>query len=153
MKTATKNLARYSNDPIVRGRYHKMRKEHKKLVKRTAQKFKEQLLDKINSLESNNPKDFWSMVNSMKETKQNNIIDSISPQIWFNWFKKLNSVSNVIDKNLEKEIESVIKNKKEFSKNSVEILDQSITKSEIVRASRKLKNGKSTGFDGISKMR
>ena len=120
------------------------------LVKRTAHKFKEQLLDKINSLESNNPKDFWSMVNSMKEAKQNNIIDSISPQIWFNLFKKLNSVSNVIDKNLEKEIESVINNKKDFSKKSVEILDQSITKSEIVKASRKLKNGKSTGFDGIS---
>ena len=67
-----------------------------------AQKFKEQLLDKINSLELNNPKDFWSMVNSVKEAKQNNIIDSISPQIWFNWFKKLNSVSNVIDENLEK---------------------------------------------------
>ena len=133
LKNAAKNLARYPNDPDVRGRYHKMRKEHKKLVKRTAQKFKEQLLDKSNSLESNNPKDFWSMVNSMKETKQNNIIDSISPQIWFNWFKKLNSVSNVIDKNLEKEIiESVIKNKKDFSKKSVEILDQSITKSEIV---------------------
>ena len=61
--------------------YHKMRKEHKILVKHTAQKFKEQLLDKINSLESNNPKDFWSMVNSMKEAKQNNIIESFSPQI------------------------------------------------------------------------
>ena len=67
------------------------------------------------------------MVSSMKEAKQDNIIDSISPQIWFNWFKKLNSVSNVIDKNLEKEIESVIKNKKDFSKKSFEILDQSIT--------------------------
>ena len=86
----------------------------------------------------------------MKEAKQNNIIDSISPQIWFHWFKKLNSVSNVIDNNLEKEIELIIRNKKDFSKKYVESLDQSITKSEIVKASRKLKNGKSTGFDGIS---
>ena len=150
LKNAAKNLANYPNDPIVRGRYHKMRKEHKKLIKHTAQKFKEQLLDKINSLESNNPKDFWSMVNSLKEAKQNNIIDSISPQIWFDWFKKLNSVSNVIDNNLEKEIELVVRNKKDFSKKYVESLDQSITKSEIIKASRKLKNGKSTGFDGIS---
>ena len=149
MKNAAKNLANYPNDPIVRGRYHKMRKEHKKLVKHTAQKFKELLLDKINSLESNNPEDFWCMVNSMKEAKQNNIIDSISPQIWFDWFKKLNSVSNVIDNNLEKEIELVIRIKKDFSKKYVESLDQSITKSEIIKASRKLKNGKSTGFDGI----
>ena len=74
LKNAAKNLANYPNDPIVRGRYHKMRKEHKKLVKHTAQKFKEQLLDKINSLESNNPKDFWSMVNSLKEAKQNTVI-------------------------------------------------------------------------------
>ena len=81
LKNAAKILANCPNDPIVRGRYHKMRKEHKKLVKHTAQKFKEQLLDKINSLESNNPKDFWCMVNSMKEAKQNDIIDSISPQI------------------------------------------------------------------------
>ena len=150
LKNAAKNLAHYPNDPIVRGRYHKMRKEHKKLVKHTAQKFKEQLLDKSNSLESNNPKDLWSMVNSMKKAKQNNIIDSISPQIWFDWFKKLNSVSNVIDNNLEKEIELIIRNKKDFSKKYVESLDQSSTKSEIVKASRKLKNGKSTGFDGIS---
>ena len=150
LKNAAKNLAHYPNDPIVRGRYHKMRKEHKKLVKHTAQKFKEQLLDKINSLESNNPKDFWSMVNSMKDAKQNNVIDSISPQTWFDWFQKLNSVSNVTDNNLEKEIEFVIRNMKDFSNKYVESLDQSITKSEIVKASRKLKNGKSTGFDGIS---
>ena len=32
LKNAAKNLAHYPNDPIVRGRYHKMRKEHKKLV-------------------------------------------------------------------------------------------------------------------------
>ena len=81
------------------------------MIKHAAQKFKEQLSDKINSLESNSPKDFWSLVNSMKEAKQNDIIDNISPQIWFDWFKKLNSVSNVIDKDLEKETESVIKNK------------------------------------------
>ena len=116
MKNAATNLARYPNDPVVRGSYHRTKKEYKKLVKRTAQKFKEQLLDKINSLESNNPKDFWSMVNSMKEAKQNNIIDSISPQIWFNWFKKLNLVYDVIDENLEKGIESVIKNKRIFPK-------------------------------------
>ena len=84
LRNAAKNLARYPNDPIVRGRYHNMRKEHKKLVKRTGQKFKKQLLNKINSLESNNPKDFWSMISSTKEAKQDNIIDSISPQIWFN---------------------------------------------------------------------
>ena len=38
---------RYPSDPIVRGRYYKLRKEYKKLVKHKEHTFRENLLNKL----------------------------------------------------------------------------------------------------------
>ena len=51
LTAALKNLNRYPKDPIVRGKYHKMKKEYKQLIKKTEHKFKEEMLQKISQLE------------------------------------------------------------------------------------------------------
>ena len=47
LTAALKNLNRYPKDPIVRGKYHKMKKQYKQLIKKTEHKFKEEMLQKI----------------------------------------------------------------------------------------------------------
>ena len=88
--SAARNLQRYPKDPIVRGRYHKLKKEYKRLVKYKEHSFKEAILNKISDVEGNNPKAFWEMVNELKSNKDKNLADNIEPQEWYDWFKKLN---------------------------------------------------------------
>ena len=80
--SAAKNLMRYPSDPIVRGRYYKLRKEYKKLVKHKEHTFRENLSNKISLLESNNPKTFWEMVKKLRSSKTNNPADNIDPHEW-----------------------------------------------------------------------
>ena len=89
---------RYPKDPIVRGRYHTLKKEHKQLIKKKESQFKECLLDNINNLQANNPKEYWTMVNRLKVAKQDNTIDNIDPSEWHQWFKALNTKENQVKK-------------------------------------------------------
>ena len=95
--SATRNLQRYPKDPIVRGRYHKLKKEYKRLVKYKKHSFREAILNKISDLEGNYPKAFWEMVNELKSNKDRNLADNIEPQEWYNWFKKLNTPQSTIN--------------------------------------------------------
>ena len=88
--SAARNLQRYPKDPIVKGRYHKLKKEYKGLVKYKEHSFREAILNKISDLEGNNPKAFWEMVNELKSNKDRSLADNIEPQEWYDWFKKLN---------------------------------------------------------------
>ena len=95
--SAARNLQRYLKDPIVRGRYHKLEKEYKGLVKYKEHSFREAILNKISDLEGNNPKAFWEMVNELKSNKDKNIADNIKLQEWYDWFKKLNKPQSTIN--------------------------------------------------------
>ena len=108
---AAKNLTRYPKDPIVRGRYHTVKKEHKQLIKKKELQFKECLLDKINNLQANNPKEYWAIVNRLKEAKQDNTIDNIDPLEWYQWFKSLNTKES--QKNNKEFREKTINSRKE----------------------------------------
>ena len=73
--------------------------------------FKEWLLDKINNLQANNPKEYWTIVNRLKEAKQDNTIDNIDPSEWYQWFKSLNTKENQ-------------KNNKEFREKTLSIVEK-----------------------------
>ena len=53
--TAAKTLQRYSKDPIMRGKYHKLKRDYKRLVKYKEHPFRETMLQRISQLESNDP--------------------------------------------------------------------------------------------------
>ena len=80
--SAARNLQRYPKDPIVRGRYHKLKKEYKRLVKYKEHSFREAILNIISDLEA-----FWEMVNELKSNKDKNLADNIEPQEWYDGFK------------------------------------------------------------------
>ena len=53
--TAAKALQRYPKDPIVRGKYHRLKRDYKRLVKYKEHSFRETMLQRISQLE-NDPK-------------------------------------------------------------------------------------------------
>ena len=59
--SAARNVQKYPKDPVVRGRYHYLKKEYKRLVKYKEHNFREAILNKISDLEGNNPKPFWEI--------------------------------------------------------------------------------------------
>ena len=88
--TAAKTLQRYPKDPIVRGKYHKLKRDYKRLVKYKEHSFRQTMLQRISQLESNDLKTFWEMVKKLKTHRDENLTDNIDPLEWQKWFKKLN---------------------------------------------------------------
>ena len=58
-----KNSSKISKDPVVRGRYHKLKKQCKRLVKDKEHAFRKKMLDSISQCKKNNLKLFWDMIN------------------------------------------------------------------------------------------
>ena len=76
---AAKTLQRYPKDPIVRGKYHKLKRDYKRSVKYKEHSFRETMLQRISQLESNDPKTFWEMVKKLKTLRNENLTDNIDP--------------------------------------------------------------------------
>ena len=128
-----------------------IKKAYKKLVKTKKRSFKEFLLQKIASLESDNPKDFWEMVNELRQKSANQISDKIDAEEWFTYFRKLSTPHNSAKSGFEKLVDDFNVSKiAEFAKSNEPILDEPITLEEIRKASTKLKTGKAAGNDSIS---
>ena len=146
-ESAIKNLRRYPKDPVVRGRYNKLKKQYKTLIRTKKRMFRESILMKIQNLESRDPKEFWKLVKDLRERKRNNLSDNIDPQTWYEWFKKLNQ-SEISDN--DKTLSTIIKNMEDFAPKFSKTLDEYISIQEIKSAATKLKNNKSTCNDLIS---
>ena len=109
------------------------------------------MLDKINNLQANNSKEYWTIVNRLKEAKQDNTIDNIDPSEWYQWFKSLNTKENQKNnKEFREKTLSIVEKKHFFAERFVKILDSHITSAEITKACCKLKNNKACGVDSIS---
>ena len=138
LRTA-KILNKYPNDPIIRGKYYTLKKKFKKAVKEKEQNFKEKILLQISLMESNNPQKFWEMVNELRTIKQKSTVENIEPKAWHMWFKQLNTAKYDIGDHFEKEVDFFVKHLKTFSRKVVELLDDEITKEDILIAAKKLK--------------
>ena len=79
-----------------------IKKTYKKLDKTKKRSFKEFLLQKIASFESDNPKDFWEMVNELRQKSANQISDKIDVEEWFTYFRKLSTPNNSAKSGFEK---------------------------------------------------
>ena len=62
-------MSKYPRDPIVRGSFFKLNKQFSKLRKRKKREFKDDILNQINNLESENPKEYWNLVNELRHEK------------------------------------------------------------------------------------
>ena len=148
---AAKSLTIYPKDTIIRGRYHTLKKEHKQLIKKEESQLKRCLLDNINNLQTNNSKEYWSMVNRLKEAKQDNTIDNIDPSEWHQWFKALNTKENQVKKQRIWR-KNTVNSRKEalFCRAFCENTRFTCKAAEITKACCELKNNKACGVDSIS---
>ena len=87
------------------------------------------------------------MVKKLKAHRDENLTDNIDPLEWQKWFKKLNKPQST-HCGYDKIIDSILKRAKDFT-NSNDILDKGISNIEIIKASKRLKNGKAVGGDAI----
>ncbi|KAK3099269.1 hypothetical protein FSP39_001936 [Pinctada imbricata] len=146
-----RSLIKNPYDKEIREKFFHIRKSYKKLLRYKMKQYKNEIIEKIDTLKSSNAREFWKLVRELKEldtekkTKINS--DIIPPEKWFTHFENLLG-SQVKSKdsmeNIEYEIEK-LKNEPYFNE-----LDFSIKESEIKKAISNLKKGKACGLDNIN---
>jgi ribosomal protein L22 len=130
--------------------YFSKRKEYKKIIKRQKNSFRNDLLSDLSSLQSGNTKEFWTLLNKLKnpDNDTDDAVESIDATEWYNHFAELSkkpsnhSCSDIKLKTLELEQKPVTA--------FFDQLNLPITISEIKKVLKRTKNGKSTGPDMIS---
>lgn len=131
----------------IRNSYYKTYREYTKLRKYKKKHFKQSILNKLDSLEKEDPKTYWNLVNSLKEEQKSSPESSIDSDTWIDYFASLNSVNlhHVERVNALNEMVKNLENNKTFSE-----LDSRITIEEIKIAISSLKTNKAAGLDRIS---
>jgi hypothetical protein len=84
--------SRYHMDPIVRGRYYKLYREYNKLRKMKYREFTNAIINKLDSLMTKDPKQYWKLVNDLKAEKADPASRSVDPDTWKFFFQTLHSV-------------------------------------------------------------
>ena len=96
LQLVAKLVSNSPNDPYLRGSLVKTRKEYKKLLKFKKREWKKSMIQKLEQIEEKDPKEYWKMVNEMREKK--NSESSISDVEYFtNYFEKLFAKTNPVD--------------------------------------------------------
>ncbi|KAL9977170.1 hypothetical protein ACROYT_G014548 [Oculina patagonica] len=142
--------SKFPSDPFLRGRFFDVKKTFKKMVKSKKRLFKEALLQKIANFESNNPKEYWEMVNDLRQQSAQQTTDAVNADEWLDYFKKLSSPTITSKSEFEKLVDFNVSRIADFGKVNDPILDDEISLEEIHKASVKLKTGKAAGNDSIS---
>ena len=117
-------------------------KVYKKLVRKKHRLFKNKLLGNLIENEKKNPKDFWNTVTTLLKSNKGDTSEDVSPDTWIQHFKSLLNM-NYADNFPRNDIFNC------FGLNNT-ILNGSISADEIRKSINSLKNGKSSGPDGIS---
>jgi hypothetical protein len=58
-------------------------------------------MHKLDTFQSNNQKEYWNLVNSLRESKRDNPEKSIDDKIWLTYFSELSTVPPKFDKKIE----------------------------------------------------
>ena len=132
----------------LRNSYFKHYREYRKLLKFKKKNYTKNIFSKLDDLESNDPKAYWNLVNSLKkEQEQSNGPDlAIDPDTWYDHFRNLNSVKSKFDERYE-QLNQVLENNKQTR--TFNLMDAVIKDKEILNSITKLKNNKSSGLDSI----
>ena len=136
------------HDRCKRQCYYKYRKVYKRKLKQEVKERREKLIEKIQRMENENPKEYWKVLEELKDihSEKEQTSEMISPTQWYNHFYDLTNTEKHLD-NAHRDIVASLqtnKGKKTFSS-----LDFSITPVEVLQAIQRLKTGKSPGCDGI----
>ena len=109
-------------------------------------RYKNQLLDEINTLNSNQSGDFWKLINKIRKSETIDESSVIPPEDWIKHFQNL-----LYDREETQESDTTVNPPSNLDETtqSDEILNGSITVKEIHDQNSKLKNKKAPGTDTL----
>ena len=149
-KKLTKKGIYMSNHPYdknARVSFFYLKKQYKKLCKQKSRQYKEKLTRKLESLQLENPKQYWKVLSELNEEHTNKIDPSttIPPGQWYDYLYDLkqDKLNSPIEIEIRQKLE-ILEKTKIFNE-----LDYQITEKEVQKAISNLKNNKSAGLDQI----
>lgn len=127
-------------------------KEYAKLRKfQKEKKFRQNILNKLDDLYSNNPKEYKKLVSSLRENdnEKDNFVNFTDGDTWYEYFASLSKILEYYKARIG-EIEQKIQQIVNSQSTSFTNLDFKIASSELQKAIDRLKSVKSPGLDSIS---
>jgi hypothetical protein len=85
-------LLKYGRDPHVRSQYFSSLKQYRKLRKMISRQYRQEIINKLDSLYESNPKEYWKLLDQLK-SKDNSFSEDVShvpENEWYDYFKHLN---------------------------------------------------------------
>lgn len=143
LKNVTKLFVKSPTNPNLRGSYCKTRKEYRKLLKMKKQEWKKEMISKLETLEKEKPKEYWKIVNELREKRHKET--SFNTTTFIQFFQNLyakTELNNTTDKEIEKFVSETLENLESSGK-------PDFTLEELINAIKRLKNNKATGPDRI----
>ena len=123
------------------------KKEYKQAANQAKKKYEQNMISKLINLEKNNPNQFWKSYKELKNLDIESRANPISHGEWVSHFRSLfNNNVNIEQTNLDHIEQSLILNTSVIFNE----LNFKISKNEVKQCVYKLKNGKSSGIEGIT---
>ncbi|ESO87055.1 hypothetical protein LOTGIDRAFT_154542 [Lottia gigantea] len=130
--------------------YALRKKEYKKISKFKSREAKRKLLEQIDELESNNPREYWKLVNRLVNNKNDEDPGNISLSQWEDHYNKLFNPNLISDPLTKTKIDRSIEIHDYTPKSQLnQEINRPISTTELRSAIKKLKNNKSSGPDLI----
>ena len=108
LKLTTKLLSDDPTNPFLRGSFCKTRKLYKKLLKLKKREWTDNMIKKLEELESKDPKEYWKLVNELREKKQDESF--FHADAFTDFYQKLFSLSNHSDTEIEEHVAISLEN-------------------------------------------
>ncbi len=140
------------NNLTKRAEFLNAKKKYKKSIKCFQNSLKSSRLNKLASLEKQDPKLFWREIHFMLGKKQWEP-QEIEPETWFTHFNSLLNTNNDNDNTFDTQFQKYVTSSMETLENVAPVngvIDYPISKEEITKSINKLKSGKSCGPDSIT---
>ena len=149
IRTIKRNMTQRPFDIQLQQLYLNKCRKYKKLLKQKQRCFRDNLVGRLVNMANTNPSEFWRILDTLKNFNNSKISHSnnIEPDEWFQHLKTL--ASKTIESNEERKgILDELSNLENSTHNDYqEILNKTITISEVKSIIKQLKNRKSRGDD------
>ena len=142
---------KHPDNGTYRKAYYSFRSKYRRLCKQEEKKYKNQIYDQIFHNIKNDPKTFWNLINKLSSLSENKKEENFNEDEFITFFTEMYS-GNTQNNNFHDQIILKFRDKlKELdSIKEDHILNNEISKEEILKAVKTLKNGKAAGTDFIS---
>jgi exonuclease III len=143
-----RQVKRLPNDPFIRQSYFKEKKCLRKLIKYKKTLYNKKLADNLNRCVSNNPGEFWNLINNSNPTCSDDT-SGIELSSWSSYFQQLHSDNRKFDNPSHLDIIHQVQSFEDTPFGPQLEINSDFETAEVRRALLNLKNKKAVGLDNI----